>query len=37
MAESKIRSIGKTFEIIRTIQDLDGASLTAIARELDMP
>lgn len=37
MAESKIQSIEKTFEIIRTIQDLDGASLTTTARELDMP
>ena len=37
MAENKIQSIQKTFEIIRTIQDLDGASLTAIARQLDMP
>lgn len=37
MAEKKIQSVQKTFNIIRTIQELDGASLTAIARKLDMP
>lgn len=37
MAEIKIQSVEKTFEIIQMIQNLDDASLTDIARELDMP
>ena len=37
MAENGIQSIRKAFRVVRTIQELDGASLTAIARELDMP
>lgn len=37
MVENKVKSVEKTFEIVNTIQELDGASLTTLAREMGMP
>lgn len=37
MVENKVKSVKKTFEIVNTIQELDGASLTTLAREMGMP
>lgn len=37
MAENKIKSIEKTFEIVHKIQELDGATLTDLSRALGMP
>ena len=37
MAENKVKSVQKTFDIVTTIQELDGATLTTLAGELDMP
>ena len=35
--ENKVKSVEKTFEVVRTLQELDGASLTTLAREIGMP
>jgi DNA-binding IclR family transcriptional regulator len=35
--ENKVKSIEKTFEVVQTLQELDGASLTTLAREIGMP
>ncbi|MBX0297025.1 IclR family transcriptional regulator [Haloarcula nitratireducens] len=37
MVENKVKSVEKTFEIVRTIQELDGASLTTLSREMGIP
>jgi len=37
MVENKVKSVGKAFEIVRTIQDLDGATLTELTREMGIP
>lgn len=37
MAENKVKSVKKTFEIVRTIQELNGASLTGLSREMEIP
>ncbi|PSP93571.1 IclR family transcriptional regulator [Halobacteriales archaeon QS_4_62_28] len=35
--DNKVKSVEKTFEIVRTLQELGGASLTTLAREIGMP
>ena len=37
MVENKVKSVKKTFEIVRTIQELNGASLTELSREMGIP
>lgn len=37
MVENKVKSVKKTFDIINTVQDLDGASLTTLSQEMGMP
>jgi DNA-binding IclR family transcriptional regulator len=37
MAENKVKSVKKTFEIVGTIQELNGASLTELSREMGIP
>lgn len=37
MVKNRVKSVEKTFDIVRTIQDLGGASLTTLAREMGIP
>lgn len=37
MVENKVKSVKKTFDIVRAIQDLDGASLTTLSQQMGMP
>ncbi|WP_254274574.1 IclR family transcriptional regulator [Haloarcula marina] len=37
MADNKVKSVKKTFDIINMVQDLDGASLTTVSQQMGMP